>query len=370
MTLHDLLFRDRRIASREIAPGLAVPRRFTDPRVEHTAVRQTVGLFDFSFMACFDIAGPGAAAYLERLQSRPVRGMGLGEIAYTLLCRPDGTVLNDATLWCRAGGRYTVFTGRRTDAAHLIDCARGFDVQVHDVSRARATCAVQGPLALRTLQAAMPGHPWESLPYFRFRTIEFDGVACDIARLGYTGEAGFEAVTDAAAAPSLWQRLASAGAELGLAECGFDAADSLRIEAGFILFSHELAQRVTPYELGLGRLVPRRAGFIGAEALSRARWRDPARCLAGLALDGEPGSLSAGAAPRAGHGALTSACHSPLLGRWIGLGFVAPEDRAPGSRVALAGSGRATVARLPFYDPMKRRPRRGWTAHAPALHEA
>ena len=183
MTLHTL-FRDRRVATVEVVPGIETPLRFTDSRVEHTAARQTVGLFDFSFMACFDVAGPEAIRYLERVQTRRVRSMRLGQVAYTLLCREDGTVLNDATLWCRAGAHFTLFTGRRADRAHLLECATGLEVEIHDMSATRAACAVQGPLALRTLQAAMPGHPWETLPYFGFRTIEFDGVACDVARLG------------------------------------------------------------------------------------------------------------------------------------------------------------------------------------------
>ena len=369
MTLHDYLFRDRHIAPLEIAPGLATPRRFTEPRVEHAAVRQAVGLFDFSFMACFDVAGLDAVPFLERVQTRRVRGMRPGQIAYTLLCRPDGTVLNDATVWCRDPARFTLFTGRRSDHAHLLEHARGFDVQLHDVSRARAACAVQGPLALHALQAALPGASWEDLAYFRFRAVDFEGARCEIARVGYTGEAGFEAVTDSAAAAALWQRFASAGAELGLAECGFEAANSLRVEAGFILFACELAQRVTPFELGLGRLLSFDHPFTGSEVLARERWREPARRLVGLRIDDGEAAPAPEVADRMaarGHATLTSACRSPTFHRWIGLGFVAPEDAAPGTRVFVGPSRRATVARLPFYDPMKRRPRTGWTIAAPA----
>ena len=369
MTLHDYLFRERAIARFEVAPGVVTPLRFTDPRVEHTAVRQALGLFDFSFMACFDVAGPDAMRFLECVQTRRLRGMRAGEIAYTLLCRADGTVLNDATVWCREGGGFTLFTGRRADHAHLLEWARGFDVQLHDVSSARAACAVQGPLASRALQAALPGHAWESLPYFRFRTIDFEGARCDIARLGYTGEAGFEAVAEARAAAALWRRFASVGAELALAECGFEAADSLRIEAGFILFARELAQPVTPFELGLGRLVSFDHRFVGSEVLSRERWREPARRLVGFRIDnGEvaPAAQTGDRTPAPGRAMLTSACRSPTFRCWIGLGFVVPEDAAPGTRVFVGPSRRATVARLPFHDPMKRRPRLGWTIAASA----
>lgn len=329
---------------------------------EHAATRHAAGLFDFSFMACFEVAGPDARRYLERVQVRRLDEIAAGQLAYTLVCRPDGSVLDDATVWHRAEGRYTLFTGRRSDREHLTECAQGFDVDVRGVSEAGAACAVQGPLALRILRAAIPGHDWETLRYFHFRTVDVDGMACDIARLGYSGEAGFEVVSEAAAAARVWELLAGAGAGMGLAECSFEAADILRIEAGFILFSRELAQRATPFELGLGRLVRAGNGFIGDAALARNRWRAPAKCLVGLRMDPDAGPVQVATAetsPEPGRAVLTSACDSPLYGR-IGLGFVTAQDRAPGTRVSWGQGRGATVARIPFYDPMKQRPRRGW----------
>jgi glycine cleavage system aminomethyltransferase T len=295
--------------------------------------------------------------------------MACGQVAYTLACRDDASVLNDATVWRRATDHYTLFTGRRADWAHVLECGNGLDVVLSDVSSARATCAVQGPAASRVLRSAMPEHAWETLRYFHFRTVDFAGVTCDVARLGYSGEAGFELVAAAHAAPALWRRLAAAGAPLGLTECGFAAADALRIEAGFILFSRELVQRVTPFEINLGHFVSRtNPRCIGADALTRARGQPPARCLVGLVIEGDAAPEVALREATAGPGqaVLTSACLSPLYRRWIGLGFVTPEDRTPGTRVALEGARRATVARLPFYDPMKVRPRREWNG-APAL---
>lgn len=367
--LHDYLLRDRGIAWAEVAPEIAVPLRFTDPVVEHAATRRTAGLFDFSFMASFDVAGPDAASFVERVQTRPAQRMGAGTIAYTLLLREDGTVLNDATLWRRENGDYTLFTGRRSDGTHLRGCAAGFDVTLEDASAKRATCAVQGPLALRVLEAAFPQGSWGTLPYFHFRSVDFEGAACDIARLGYTGEAGFEAVVDAAAAPRLWQRLASVGAPLGLCECGFEAADLLRIEAGLLLFATELARPATPLELGLERLLdPGRARFLGARALRESGRSPPAVRLAGLTIERRATRPTHGAFPpaadpvRGGHALLTSEGFSPLYRRPIGLGFVAHGDRWPGTSVRLQTGDVARVARLPFYDPPKLRPRRGWNA--------
>src|SRR4029077_7440359 len=99
-----------------------------------------------------------------------------------------------------------------------------------------------------------PGIELAALPYFSFQRAIFGEAECWIARLGYSGETGYELVVSDAVAVSLWQALLRAGTGAGLVECGFDAADTLRIEAGHILFTRELASKVTPFELGLARL--------------------------------------------------------------------------------------------------------------------
>jgi aminomethyltransferase len=147
---------------------------------------------------------------------------------------------------------------------------------------------------------------------------------------------------------------------MGLVECGFDAANSLRIEAGHILFTRELAAPVTPFELGFGRLVDFHGrDFVGARVLRHARWAEPKCRLVGLMPAGD--ARSGAQAPvelDEGTAAMTSDCHSPLFERRIGIGFAAAADAGPGSSVALVGGGRARVARLPFYDPAKALARR------------
>ena len=132
------------------------------------------------------------------------------------------------------------------------------------------------------------------LPYYGFAESDFAGRRCLVARLGYSGEAGYEIVVAADDAPALWEALRTAGAADGLEECGFTAIDTLRIEAGHILFSNELALEVTPYELGLARLVDHyRKPSTGMTALAARRFHEPQRRLVGLLLDG-PASPVAG----------------------------------------------------------------------------
>jgi aminomethyltransferase len=345
-------------ATLTLAPGIATPRYFSDPRHEHLATRRAAGLFDFSFMCCADIAGPASAAFLASLQTRALDGLAAGRIAYTLLLRDDGTVLNDATVWRLGHDHYWLFVGRRGDFDHIADSARGFNVTVTDISQQHAVIALQGSASRRIIERCFAGRP-VTLPYYGVEQLRFADGDCRLARIGYSGETGYEFVVADAAAPSLWRALCAAGEDSGLLECGFDAIDTLRIEAGHLLFTRELAAPVTPLELGLTRLIDFHAhDFHGAPALRSRRWLPLQRRLAGLLPDNQttsPASLPDYLAP--GCGTLTSVCWSPVFERTLGIGFVGADDAYPGSAITLADGTRARVARLPFYDPGKMLPR-------------
>ncbi|MFZ5555573.1 MAG: aminomethyltransferase family protein [Pseudomonadota bacterium] len=355
-------FRARGIPLAEVTPGFRVPSRFDDPAGEQLATRRAAGLYDFSFMAVFEVAGAGARAFLDRVQTRDAGSLRPGRIAYTLLLDDDGTVFVDATLWRFDDGRYWLVSGRPSDRSHVEAVAAGFDVQLRDLSGSFAVAAVQGPASAWLLRrcgaSSLPG-------YFRFGGLRVAGLDCRIARLGYTGELGYEIFVDTAAGARLWRTLCEAGSELDARECGFDAADALRIESGFVLFSRELRHRVTPAELGYARLADPAGAFRGAAALRARGRRPPRRMLVGLRPMPRPDR--APALPLAmqlplrhatpGRGVLTSAAVSALHGETLGLGFVDWSDRHPGTRVELGYGLAARVARLPYYDPLRRLPR-------------
>jgi glycine cleavage system aminomethyltransferase T len=320
---------------------------YTDAAEEHLATRRACGLFDFSFMGHFEIAGEGARAFLDRLQTRNLAVLGPGRIAYTLLLRADGTVFVDATVWCLAPERYWLFTGRRSDFSFVAETARG--VAVRDLSGANAVLAVQGPASARVLERHLGEAP--GVGYFGFRAAKLGGAAVTIGRLGYSGELGYELIVPSHAAPAVWRSLAE-----DARECGFDAANSLRIESGYILFMNELAGPVDPFELGLERLVSFDGrAFVGHEALRAVRWRDPDRRLVGLGgfKRRDPSSLDQ--FPPA---EVTSRAQSPCFASELALGFVPAEAAAPGTIVSIAGTERANVCRLPFFDPGRVLPRR------------
>jgi aminomethyltransferase len=351
----DGFFAGRGVALLSVQHGVRVPRRFSDASVEHLATRRAAGLFDFSFMGRYEISGRESRGFLDWLQTRCLTTLRPMTACYTLLCREDGTVLNDATLWNLGGGRFWLFTGRRSDFQDIATAAAAFDVHVEDCSGQFAVLAIQGPLSARLIARILGRDVVATLRYFQFARAGWRGHDLWVARLGYSGELGYELLVSADAAVDLWNALVAVGAAEGLRECGFEAADSLRIESGYILFTRELAQDVSPHELGLARLVCFDGRqFRGRASLWPQRWRAPVRRLCGIL----PGRPRAPAVRDPELARVTSECRSPLLGRSLALGLVADGASAPGSLVALEDGRIGRVARLPFYDPPRILPRR------------
>jgi len=288
------------------------------PAEQHLATRSAAGLFDFSFMGLYEF--PSEAA-LEPLQSRRLEALVPGQIVYSLILNADGSVFNDATVWQMGGERYWLWTGRRGDYARFRGAAR-------DRSGEFDVLALQGPASGAILAGLFGRERVSALGYFRF--IQRNSVL--IARLGYSGELGYELIVPAAEREALWRLLVKAGA----LECGSDAMNSLRIEAGYVIFDREIDGKANPRELGLDRLVVPARRF----PLNRK--------LVGFEIGERSTSRSLPAAT------LTSESYSPTLKKQLGLGFVPPDAQG---EVRLADGRGARIAPLPFYDPERRRPR-------------
>jgi aminomethyltransferase len=286
--------------------------------VEHLATRRAAGLFDFSFMGLYEFQG---RSELQSRQTRNLDGLAPGQVAYTLLLKDDGAVLTDATVWYLDAERFWLFTGRRGAFGG------------RDRSGEYAILALQGPASGRILAKLIGADLVRGLPYFHF--LQEDNMI--VARLGFSGELGYELLVHASDAPALRQKLLDAGRGDGLRECSWTAADSLRIESGYVLFDREIDGRANPRELGLERLAPDRKF-------------EATRKLVGLEILDEQAPAGLPAAK------VTSECFSPTLGKTIALGFVEPDCRS-GTAAGLADGRMARIAGLPFYDPGRRLPR-------------
>ena len=286
---------------------------------EHLATRRAAGLFDFSFMGLYEFR---EKTQLQALQTRNLDAMVPGQIAYTLLLKEGGAVLIDATVWCLDRDRFWLFTGRRSAFGG------------HDLSGAFTILALQGPASGWILARVLGPDAVGNLRYFGF--LEKDDLI--VARLGFSGELGYELLVPAPEATALRQKLLDAGRNEGLHSCGWPAADSLRIEAGYVLFDREIDGRANPRELGLERFAPEMNFHVE-------------RRLVGLDILDGPGRSDLPPAK------VTSECFSPTFGKPLALGFVSPATSGSGSMVRLGDGRIARVAPLPFYDPKRRRPR-------------
>jgi glycine cleavage system aminomethyltransferase T len=220
------------------------------------------------------------------------------------------------------------------------------DVTEHARASTRAL-ALQGPQSAGPrASGAAPG-----VAYFGFRAATLAGVPVTIGRLGYSGELGYELIVPTDAAGTLWRELAT-----GARECGFDAANSLRIESGYILFTNELhARPVDPFELGLERLVSFDGrAYTGSEALRALRRHEPDRRLVGLDGFARRNASALDGFPRV---EVTSRVRAPTFGRELALGFAPAEAAAAGTLVSTSDTEVGRIHRLPFYDPGRVLPR-------------
>ena len=338
--------------------GYEMPVRYEGVVAEHRRVRERCGLFDVSHMGEIELRGEGARDNVHRLVTNDVRKLEPGQVLYTAMCRESGGVIDDLLVYCLDGQRYLVVCNAANHgkvvswvSGHLDD-----GVVLQDRTDEIALFALQGPSSLEVLRRWKRLQPHlaaiESLDYYRALEIGLDGVAVLLSRTGYTGERGYEIYLPSLHALTLWEEILEAGRDLGLAPIGLGARDTLRLEAGFSLYGHELAEDVLPYEAGIGWVVKLKAGdFLGREALARAKEEGVTRRTVALRLEGRniPRQDSPVLSDGREVGTITSGSFSPTLERGIGLARV--EAGAVDDSLSVDIRGRVAEAervRLPF----------------------
>jgi aminomethyltransferase len=344
--------------------GWLMPLRYGSEIAEHRAVRGAAGLFDLSHMGEIAVSGPGAAAALDYALTGQPSALKPGRARYTMICAPDGGVLDDLIVYRLADTEFLVVANAANTAvvtAALRERAAGHPARVEDRTDDYALIAVQGPHAARIL-APLTDIGLDQVRYYAGQRAVVAGRDVLLARTGYTGEDGFELFTSPADAEPLWLALTAAGEADGLVPAGLAARDTLRLEAGMPLYGNELGTEVTPFDAGLGRVVvfDKPGDFVGRAALAERAQAAPRRVLAGL-------TVGSRRVPRHGYpvlrdgqpaGTVTSGAPSPTLGVPIALAYLDPDaarvaaEDAAGAGLAVDIRGRAEPARitgLPFY---------------------
>jgi aminomethyltransferase len=324
--------------------GWEMPVLYEGIREEHSAVRRHAGMFDVSHMGQVEVEGPGALAFLQRVLSNDVARLETGGAQYSCLCQEDGGVLDDLFAYRLGGDRYLIVTNaanHEADLAWLGRWSRELDVIVRDVADRYAMLAVQGPHARavlgRTLGIELP-------PRMRVDHVRVGRRPALACGTGYTGEDGVELLLDPEVAPPVWAELRDAG----VVPCGLGARDTLRIEACFPLHGNELAPERNPIEAGLGWCCAEDTGFVGSEAVARARAEGTPERLAPFLIEG-PGIPREGNPVLSGGeeaGTVTSGTYAPSLERGAGMAYVRTELAEPGTGLEIDVRGKRRAARV------------------------
>jgi glycine cleavage system T protein (aminomethyltransferase) len=341
--------------------GWEMPVQYSGIMEEHRAVRTQAGLFDVSHMGEFKIEGPDALAFLQHLVPNDVSRLAMNQALYTQLCLPDGGTVDDLIIYHLADNHYMLVVNAANidkDFAWVVQQAKGFDVQVTNQSDTTALLALQGPEAQAILQP-LTEVDLSTIRYYHCAPGMVDGINCNISRTGYTGEDGFELYCASADASKLWDDLLAAGKERGLLPAGLGARDTLRLEAGYCLYGHELDEQTNPLEARLGWTVKlNKDEFIGRDALLKVKEQGPKRKLIGIEMI-ERGVCRGGYTLYEDEqhiGTLTSGAPSPTLNKNIGMGYIEASHAVDGKTVYVDIRGKRTAAlivALPFYKRQK-----------------
>jgi aminomethyltransferase len=335
-----------------------MPVQYSGIIEEHRAVRERAGLFDLSHMGELFVEGPEAGSALAAALVSDPPSLKLGRAHYSMICAPDGGILDDLIVYRVGEARYLVVanaSNAQLVSDTLTERLSGFKAVLDDRSLATALIAVQGPAAAGIVGPATDVD-LESLRYYAIAEGRVAGIPGLVARTGYTGEDGFEVFVEWSRADELWAALLERGREAALVPAGLGARDTLRLEAGMPLYGNELDRSSNPYEAGLGRVVKldKAGDFVGRATLERVSRDGPARRLVGLVVRGR-GIARHGYPVWAGErrtGVVTSGTQSPTLGKPIAMAYVAPGDAEPGTIVDVEIREQrvpAEVVALPFY---------------------
>lgn len=309
--------------------GWQLPLHYGSQIKEHMAVRQACGIFDVSHMTVVDILGAGGRTFLRFLLSNDIDSLNCpGQAFYSCMLNQHGGIIDDLIVYYRAPDNFRLVLNsatREKDLAWLKEQSAGFSVWLQERSEL-GIIAIQGPKAFDILQDVLSPAHLDAISTLRpFEVVDVQD--CFFARTGYTGEDGFEIICQQEQLVSFWQKMLDAGAK----PCGLGARDTLRLEAGMMLYGQDLTENTHPFESGLSWTVkfsPKDRNFIGRGALQALKLQPPKLKMVGLVLEGA-GVMRSGISVfdenESQIGTVTSGGYSPCLNQSIAFARVSAD---------------------------------------------
>lgn len=325
--------------------GWQLPIWYTSILEEHRAVRSRAGMFDVSHMGRVWVTGKKAGAFLDTLVTRRATRLKLGYSQLCLLCLEDGAILDDLFVYRMEPDRFLIVwnAGNIEEKLRWLRRWAGSDpdIVIEDKSADTVMLAVQGPAAcqLQSLKGAC------HLARFGNTRTRIENTEALVSRTGYTGEDGFEIIGASADALPLWESFMKQGVK----PCGLGARDSLRLEAGMLLYGQDMDRTTNPFEAGLEWLVEMDdRDFVGKSALLEIKRQGLKRKHIGFRLTGEGIARPGYKIVKSGQevGEVTSGGYSPTLNVSIGFGYVQIELATVGTDIEIMLRGKPVAAKV------------------------
>ena len=355
---------------------------------EYNAIRNAAALIDITPLYKYLITGKDATKLVNRVITRDINKVAVGQVIYCCWCDEQGKVIDDGTITRLEQNKYR-WTAADPSLRWFRQNGLNMDVRVEDISEKIAALALQGPTSGKLLKAAAEAEI-ANLKYFRMTQGKIAGVPVDISRTGYTGDLGYEIWVSWEDAVKVWDALMDVGKRFDIQAAGMLALDVARIEAGLLLIEVDYnsskkaliaSQKYSPYELGFGKMVHlEKENFVGRLALAEAQKQGVPRQLVGLEIDWtevearyEKFGLTPAAPTQASRvhvpvylgekqvGKATSTTWSPLLKKMIALASVDTEHSKIDTKLqmeitieAMRQRVTARVTKLPFFSPARK----------------
>lgn len=374
---------------REWSGFYAVSAYETHHEHEYNAIRNAAALIDISPLFKYRVTGKDATRLVDRIITRDMRKVSVGQVIYTPWCDERGKTIDDGTV-SRLEENVYRWTAADPSLRWFTLNAAGLDVELEDMSDKVAALALQGPTSARLLKSIVENADLQNLKYFRVTSGSIAGIPVDISRTGYTGDLGYEIWVAAEQAMKVWDVLMEQGQAFDIQPAGMLALDVARIEAGLLLIDIDFnsskkalieSQKYSPFEMGLGRLVHLdKNRFVGQAALRTEKERGPTRQIVGLEINWpqveelyEQVGLPPAVSPIASRvavpvykdgaqiGKATSSTWSPVLKKMIAIATIDFESSSPATELefevtveAVRHRVRATVVKTPFFNPKRK----------------
>ena len=333
-----------------------VPLYFTSILDEHEAVRKQAGLFDISHMGEFFIRGREAKRFLDELLPRKMERLKDGKALYAPMLNETGGIVDDLIVYQMNPENFLLIVNAANIEKDFEWIRRHVPkaVELENASDEKFLFALQGPRSVEIAERVF-GCDFGGVGYYHSLVLKTKNGELFISRTGYTGEDGFEIMGDVEEAAGLWKRVLDAGKPTGLKPVGFGARDTLRLEAGMLLYGQDMDDSTSAVEAGLVWAVDfDKANFIGRERNFREKEKGSTRRLVGFEMVERGIPRHGFSIQKQGRalGQVTSGSFGPTIKKNMGLGYVPAEEARLGNEIEIAIRNQNVKARIvptPFY---------------------